>query len=197
MQRMDESMAIDGSKRLESLDALRGLDMFFITGGSGVLIALGKLIYGSPDNWIAVQMEHVDWAGFHLLDLVFALFLFLAGASWPFSLASRRARGLADGRIALGILRRFAILFVLGAVMFGLLGFDFAHVRFNSILGRIGFGWAVAALGTLYLGRKWNWAFAVLAFGCGCAIVHLITGKKVFRTWMFFSAISLAVLSFY
>ena len=41
------------------------------------------------------------------------------------------------------------------------------------------------------------WLVCVLAFGCGCAIVHLITGKKVFRTWMFFSAISLAVLSFY
>ena len=150
--------------RLESLDALRGFDMFFITGGSGVLIALGNLIYGSPDNWLAVQMEHVDWAGFHFLDLIFALFLFLAGTSWPFSLASRRARGLSDLRITLGILRRFAILFVLGAIMFRLLGFDFAHVRFNSILGRIGFGWAVAAFGTLYLSRKGNWVFAAFCF---------------------------------
>ena len=39
-------------------------------------------------------------------------------------------------------------------MLFGLLSFDFAHVRFNSILGRIGFGWAVAALGTLYFGKK-------------------------------------------
>ncbi|MBR3294173.1 MAG: hypothetical protein IKI69_07145 [Oscillospiraceae bacterium] len=41
------------------------------------------------------------------------------------------------------------------------------------------------------------WLICVLACGCICAIVHLITEKKVFRTWMFFSAISLAVLSFY
>ena len=152
------------NKRLESLDALRGFDMFFITGGAGVLIALGNLIYGSPDNWLAVQMEHASGVGFHFLDLIFALFLFLAGASWPFSLSSRRARGLSDAHIALGILRRFALLFVLGATLFGLLSFDFAHVRFNSILGRIGFGWGVAALGTLYLGKKRNWAFAALCF---------------------------------
>ena len=93
-------------QRLESLDVLRGFDMFFITGGAGLLIALGNLVYGSPDNWIAVQMEHADWRGFHFLDLIFALFLFLAGASWPFSLARRRARGLSDTRIALGILLR-------------------------------------------------------------------------------------------
>ena len=152
------------SARVESIDALRGFDMFFITGGSAMLVALGRLVSGSPDNWLAVQMTHVEWAGFHFLDLIFALFMFLAGASWPFSLAGRRARGLSDGRIAFGILKRFAILFVLGAVAFGLLSFDFAHVRFNSILGRIGFGWAVAALGTLYLGRKANWAFAAFCF---------------------------------
>ena len=152
------------NKRLESLDALRGFDMFFITGGAAVLVALGKLIYGRPENWLAVQMTHADWGGFHALDLVFALFLFLAGASWPFSLASRRARGMSDLRITLGILRRFAILFVLGATLFGLLNFDFAHVRFNSILGRVGFGWAVAALGTLHFGKKGNWAFAAFCF---------------------------------
>ncbi|MBQ7188344.1 MAG: DUF5009 domain-containing protein [Kiritimatiellae bacterium] len=151
-------------QRLESIDALRGFDMFFITGGSALLIALGKLVTGSPDNWIAVQMTHVKWAGLHIYDLIFALFLFLAGASWPFSLANRRVRGYSNRRITLGILRRFVILFLLGAVMFGLLGFDFAHVRFNSILGRIGFGWAVAALGTLYFGRKGNWVFAAFCF---------------------------------
>ena len=85
------------SARVESIDALRGFDMFFITGGSAMLVALGRLVSGSPDNWLAVQMTHVDWAGFHFLDLIFALFMFLAGASWPFSLAGRRARGVREG----------------------------------------------------------------------------------------------------
>ena len=44
------------SKRLESLDALRGFDMFFITGGAGVLIALGKLVYGTCSVFDAENM---------------------------------------------------------------------------------------------------------------------------------------------
>ena len=41
-------------KRLDSLDALRGFDMFFITGGSALLAALGTLITGNAHSWIAV-----------------------------------------------------------------------------------------------------------------------------------------------
>ena len=151
-------------KRIESIDVLRGYDMFWLIGGAGVFTAFAKALPSPVTDFLAVQMTHVDWIGFHHHDLIFPLFLFLAGASWPFSLASRRARGMSTGRIALGILRRFAILFVLGAMLFGLMGFDFAHVRFNSILGRIGFGWAVAALGTLFFGKRGNWAFAAFCF---------------------------------
>ncbi len=152
------------NKRILSIDVLRGYDMFWLIGGAGVFTALAQALPSPVTEFLAQQMEHVDWIGFHHHDLIFPLFLFLAGASWPFSLASRRARGISTGRIALGVLRRFAILFVLGAMLFGLMGFDFAHVRFNSILGRIGFGWAVSALGTLYFGKRGNWAFAAFCF---------------------------------
>ena len=151
-------------KRILAIDVLRGYDMFWITGGAGVFIALAKALPSPVTDFLAVQVTHAPWGSFHHHDLIFPLFLFLAGASWPFSLASRRARGLSACRITLGILKRFAILFVLGAVLFGLLSFDFAHVRFNSILGRIGFGWAVAALGTLHFGKKGNWVFAAFCF---------------------------------
>ena len=152
------------NKRILSIDVLRGYDMLWITGGAGVITALAKALPSPVTDFLAVQVTHADWIGFHHHDLIFPLFIFLAGASWPFSLASRRARGMTDCRITLNILRRFAILFVLGAMLFGLLSFDFAHVRFNSILGRVGFGWAVAALGTLHFGRKGNWAFAAFCF---------------------------------
>ena len=104
--------------RVQSIDVLRGYDMFWITGGAGVFTALAKALPSPVTDFLAQQVEHVDWIGFHHHDLIFPLFLFLAGASWPFSLASRRARGISTGRIALGILRRFAILFVLGATLF-------------------------------------------------------------------------------
>ena len=151
-------------KRILSIDVLRGYDMLWIAGGASVVTALAKALPSPVTEFLAVQVTHADWGGFHHHDLIFPLFIFLAGASWPFSLASRLSRGFSKTRITLGILRRFAILFVLGAVLFGLLNFDLAHVRFNSILGRVGFGWAVAALGTLHFGKKGNWAFAAFCF---------------------------------
>ncbi|MBO7687473.1 MAG: DUF5009 domain-containing protein, partial [Kiritimatiellae bacterium] len=77
-------------KRIESIDVLRGYDMFWLIGGAGVFTALGKALPSPATGFLADQMTHVDWIGFHPYDLIFPLFLFLAGASWPFSLASRR-----------------------------------------------------------------------------------------------------------
>ena len=65
-------------KRLDSLDALRGFDMFFITGGSLLLTALGTLITGNDNSWIAVQMTHATWTEpLRIYDFIFPLFLFL------------------------------------------------------------------------------------------------------------------------
>ena len=44
--------------RLRSLDALRGFDMLFICGLSG-LIAKICVLCGSPKGWLATQMVYV------------------------------------------------------------------------------------------------------------------------------------------
>lgn len=152
------------AQRMLSIDVLRGYTMFWLIGGAGLIMALAKALPSPFTDALSVQMTHAPWGSFRHHDLIFPMFLFLAGASWPFSLAARRERGMSTLRIANGILRRFLVLFVLGATLFGLLGFDFAHVRFNSILGRIGFGWGVAALGTLFFKGRWNWLFAASLF---------------------------------
>lgn len=41
------------------------------------------------------------------------------------------------------------------------------------------------------------WGVAVLAFGCLCAGYSLLTGKKSFRVWMIFGAVSLSLLCLY
>ena len=71
-------------KRLHSLDALRGFDMFWIMGGGGIFIALASLTGWAPLQWWAGQLEHVPWHGFHFYDMIFPLFLFIAGISFPF-----------------------------------------------------------------------------------------------------------------
>ena len=102
-------------KRLDSLDALRGFDMFFITGGSALLAALGTLITGDARSWIAVQMTHATWTEpLRIYDFIFPLFLFIAGVTFPFSTEKRLARGDSTRAITLNIIRRTATLVVLG-----------------------------------------------------------------------------------
>ena len=75
------------NRRLLSLDALRGFDMFFIMGGGALLLSLSSFLPDSVSVVIAEQMGHKEWHGFAFYDLIFPLFLFLAGVSFPFSLA--------------------------------------------------------------------------------------------------------------
>ncbi|MCQ2388183.1 MAG: DUF5009 domain-containing protein [Kiritimatiellae bacterium] len=136
-------------KRLASLDAVRGFDMLFIMGGEGLVCAVAAL-FGFPE--FGKTFGHVPWHGLHFMDLVFPTFLFLAGASFPFSAAASAARGLSRGKVALRALRRGLTLFALGVVYGGLLAnFNFSDFRVWSVLGRIGLAWMFAAWIYLYV----------------------------------------------
>lgn len=161
-------------KRIYSLDILRGYTMFWITGGWAIVMALAAIFPSPFMDVVKKQISHAPRGLFYHHDIIFPMFLFLAGASWPFSLAARRARGESNLRLVLDILRRFAILALLGSILFNLLGFDLAKVRFNSILGRIGFGWAVAALGTLFFKKKGYAVFALVWFLAYWAVQYFV-----------------------
>ena len=143
-------------QRLLSLDALRGSDMFFIMGGEGLIIALAALFPESRlMQSIGEHMIHVDWHGFHFMDLVFPLFLFISGVTFPLSLASQRRRGQSDGRITLHIIRRGLLLVLFGMLYNGLLSCtDLANFRYASVLARIGLAWMLASLLQLWAGRN-------------------------------------------
>lgn len=140
------------SKRVLSIDALRGFDMFWIIGGDAV--ARGLFTREDPEAWpnrIAEQFEHVTWEGFRFYDLIFPLFLFLVGCVLPYSL--RKYDG--DPRAVYGrIFRRGFLLILLGFVINGALQFDFANMRYAHVLQRIGLGYMFAAL--LYLHTTWR-----------------------------------------
>src|SRR5207244_9382591 len=74
-------------QRLTSVDALRGFDMFWIMGADALATALHRFKPSPPTNFVADQLEHADWAGFHFYDLIFPLFVFLSGVSFVFSLS--------------------------------------------------------------------------------------------------------------
>ena len=134
------------NQRLLSLDALRGFDMFFIMGLSGLVVSVCKLFPGSVSEVITEQMKHVDWDGLAHHDTIFPLFLFLAGVSFPFSYASQLAKGASRGKIYVKIFKRAAMLVFLGLIYNGLLNLDFENLRCASVLARIGLAWMGAAL---------------------------------------------------
>ncbi len=119
--------------------------MFWITGGDALALALGKWLGWS---WLVHQMEHVVWEGFVFYDLIFPLFMFLVGVVLPYSLSRYEGR---PRDAHLRILRRAALLIVLGWVNWGVLQFDFAEMRWPGVLQRIGLGYLVAAFAVLHL----------------------------------------------
>jgi predicted acyltransferase len=87
------------------------------------------------------QMEHVAWNGFAFYDLIFPMFLFIAGISFPFSLSKSTSMGADSKSISLKIVRRGLTLVLLGILYNGLLDLDFENLRYASVLGRIGMAW--------------------------------------------------------
>ena len=129
------------NQRLMSLDALRGFDMFFIMGLSGLVVSICNLWPGTVSDEIARQMSHVQWDGLTHHDTIFPLFLFLAGVSFPFSYANQISKGMTRAQIYAKIFRRATMLIFLGLIYNGLLNFNFETLRCASVLARIGIAW--------------------------------------------------------
>ncbi len=134
------------STRLHSLDALRGFDMFWIMGGDSIFTALAALTGWPILQWWAGQLEHVPWHGFHAYDMIFPLFLFIAGISFPFSMAKRYAGAENRKSLYRHVITRGLLLVLLGIIYNNGVRFDFAHMRYGSVLGRIGLAWMFGAL---------------------------------------------------
>ena len=127
------------TERMQSLDVLRGFDMFWISGGAGLFIALAKATGRVWAVSFSKQLEHVEWAGFHFYDLIFPLFLFISGVTLPMSVRRRVARGESRWGIFLRLLVRALLLVILGILYNSRqVTFDIHNIRFTSVLGRIG-----------------------------------------------------------
>lgn len=131
--------------RLVSLDALRGFDMFWILGADALVLALGAMSLSPPLRALARQLEHKSWDGFAFYDLIFPLFVFIVGVSLVFSLTTLVAR---DGRKAAvkRILRRAALLLLLGIFYNGGLAREWPDVRLVGVLQRIALAYAAAGV---------------------------------------------------
>jgi predicted acyltransferase len=132
--------------RLDSLDALRGFDMFWIVGGGAMVTGLAKAVNVRALNAVVPQFEHVRWQGLHFWDVIWPLFMFIVGVSIAFSMARRTAAGASHGTIYIHAARRAIILFVLGMMAQGnLLAWDLSKLwPCYSVLHGIAAGYLIA-----------------------------------------------------
>lgn len=158
-------------KRLQSLDALRGFDMFWITGGGYLATVIAQM---TGAEWLGNQMHHVEWAGFRFEDLIFPLFMFIAGVAVPFSVGSKLERNVPKRRLFIKIFNRLLLLIVLGILYNGVFKNGFTDARIASVLGQIGIGYFFAALIYLYfpaLKSRIFWLTGILA---GFGVIQLL-----------------------
>lgn len=145
-------------ERLLSLDVFRGMTI------------AAMLLVNNPGTWGAIYppLEHAEWNGWTPTDLIFPFFVFIVGVTTHLSITSRRERGDTDAMLVKQIIRRGAIIFVLGFLMSLFPGYQWGiiegiqnptileriiyrweHVRILGVLQRIGLVYIAAGLLTL------------------------------------------------
>lgn len=168
--------------RLMSLDALRGFDMFWIVGAEALVHALNELGNNKLTQFLSNQLTHVQWAGFHFYDLIFPMFVFIAGVSMVFSLNKAM---LIHGRrgALLRLARRCVFLVLLGLFYYGGFSHPWPEIRLTGVLQL--FGVACFLAGSIYI------AFPGSARALLVALVTIFAGYWIVMTFVPFPAIHL------
>lgn len=155
------------TNRVVSIDALRGFDMFWITGGDSIFPALFALI-GTPFFLtLSRQLEHTEWNGFRFYDLIFPLFMFIMGVVMPFSFGKYMDGHRPKRELYEHILKRSLLLILFGLIYNGLLGLDFGSFRYAGVLQRFGLSYLFASLivaNTRKPQTQAIWAVGILLF---------------------------------
>lgn len=133
------------ARRLMSLDALRGFDMFWISGGDSLFQALYAALPVAPFFVLHQQLEHKDWQGLAFYDLIFPLFIFIVGVSIVLSLSRVLEQGGRKAAIK-RILIRGLLLYVIGLFLYGGVSKGFENIRWLGVLQRIAICYTCAAL---------------------------------------------------
>lgn len=144
-------IGVSVSKRVYSLDALRGLDMMMIMGVDSFFHELSEANPAPLWETLSIQFDHPAWNGFHLYDLIFPLFLFIAGVATPYSVAGRLRKGKTKTQVFWHVVKRGLTLVLLGIIYNnGLRFLPLEEIRFPSVLGRIGLAYMFANIIFLY-----------------------------------------------
>ena len=132
------------SKRLLSLDVFRGITI------------AGMILVNNPGSWEAIYppLEHAAWNGWTPTDFIFPFFLFIVGISISLALGKRVGDDVDNKKIYIKIVRRAALIFLLGLFLNAFPFFDFSTLRIPGVLQRIAVCYLVASL--IFLHTNWK-----------------------------------------
>jgi predicted acyltransferase len=143
------------SERLVALDAFRGATIAFMV-----------LVNDAGDGRNAyAPLQHANWNGWTPTDVVFPSFVWIVGVALTLSLARRLAAGVSKAALFRQALRRAAILYLLGIVVYAAPAFDPSTQRLLGVLQRIAICY-LAAVGiylTSSLRGQIAWLIGLLA----------------------------------
>lgn len=159
-------MSEEGNKtRLVSLDVFRGMTV------------AGMILVNNPGTWDAIYppLEHAPWNGLTPTDLVFPSFLFIVGTAIPIALGKRIEEGITKS-VYWKILRRSAVIFLIGLFIAAFPYFDFSTLRIPGVLQRIAVCYLIASV--IFLHTNWK---QQLGIGIALLLIYwfLITSISV------------------
>lgn len=128
--------------RLLSLDAFRGITMvLMLSEGFGLGVFSESPILGA----LARQLDHQEWHGMNVWDLIQPFFMFIVGVAIPFSFAKRWEKGESWQDSLIHVLKRCALLIFWGLVARSL---PSAKPNFDviNVLAQVSVGYLIAFL---------------------------------------------------
>jgi heparan-alpha-glucosaminide N-acetyltransferase len=157
--------------RVLSIDVFRGFVMFLMLAEAMRLWTLHDAFPASR-FWalVAFNTTHVPWQGCSLHDLIQPAFSFLAGASLPFSIASRRGKGGGFSQMLGHAVWRSIVLILLG-IFLRSMGHSQTYWTFEDTLTQIGLGYTFLFLIAFASVRVQAVVFAAILVGFWAAFV--------------------------
>ena len=151
--------------RVLSIDVFRGFVMFLMLAEAMQLWTLHDA-FPTSRLWalVAFNTTHVPWQGCSLHDLIQPAFSFLAGASLPFSIASRRGKGDSLGKMLGHAIQRSVILMLLGIFLRSMHSHQ-TYWTFEDTLTQIGLGYTFLFLLAFAPLRVQGVVFAIILVG--------------------------------
>lgn len=150
--------------RILSLDIFRGLTI------------MAMIIVNTPGSWSYVYpiLRHAEWNGCTPTDLVFPFFIFAMGFAAVLSITKRLQKGTSKQKLFLQLLRRSAIIFLLGLIINSFPFNDLANIRIPGVLQRIAIVNLVCGLLLIYSDIKIIWYVSITLLLSYWALMTLV-----------------------